>query len=153
MHSAIALPASLQQAIQSGDTSKALDATVEYFSCAVGSVHWFNPTKNLLELAAQTNLPPQVAELVRAVPLGKGIAGAAAQRREPVSICNLQTDTSGTVQPSAKTTGMEGALAVPILKGDQLLGVIGIGKSQAYEWSTAEMALLTQIGRAVGDCR
>ena len=42
------------------------------------------------------------------------MAGLAVQRKEPVSVCNLQTDASGAARPGAKATGMEGALVVPI---------------------------------------
>jgi len=145
-------PQVLQDAIETGDASKVLDAAVTHFGCVAGSVHWLN-ADNLLELAASKNLPPPIVEAVRLVPIGKGIAGAAAERMEPVSICNLQTDTSGTARPSAKTTGMEGSLAVPITKDGKLQGVIGIAKIQAYEWSPEEMSLLTATGNALAEKR
>ena len=77
--------------------------------------------------------------------MGKGIAGLAAERREPITICNLQTDTSGQARPGAKATGMEGSLAVPMLAGSELRGVLGIAKAEAYDWSETETALLTEI--------
>ena len=48
----------------------------------------------------------------------------AERNREPVSLCNLQTDTSGQARPAAKMTGMEGSLAVPMLVAGELRGVI-----------------------------
>lgn len=145
-------PQAIQDAIDTGDSAKVLDAAVSHFGCVAGSVHWLN-ADNVLELAASKNLPPPVVEMVRLVPIGKGIAGAAAERMEPVSICNLQTDTSGTARPSAKTTGMEGTLAVPMSKDGKLQGVIGIGKVQAYEWPQEEIALLMAVGNALAEKR
>ena len=69
----------------------------------------------------------------------------AAERREPVTICNLQTDTSGQARPGAKATGMEGSLAVPMLAGGELRGVLGIAKADAYDWPEPETALVLAI--------
>jgi GAF domain-containing protein len=40
---------------------------------------------------------------------------------------------------------MEGSLAVPMLAGGELRGVLGIAKAEAYDWSESETALLTEI--------
>ena len=61
--------------------------------------------------------------------------------------------TTGTARPTAKTTGMEGTLAVPIARDGKLQGVIGIAKIQAYEWSNEEMALLMAAGNALAEKR
>jgi signal transduction protein with GAF and PtsI domain len=98
-----------------------------------------------LSLAAHANIPPPVVQIVQTVPIGKGIAGLAAERREPVSLCNLQTDTSGQARPAAKTTGMEGSVAVPMLDGETLRGVLGIAKAQAHDWTDAEKTELLAI--------
>ena len=76
------------------------------------------------------------------------MAGLAAQRREPITICNLQTDTSGDVRPGAKKTGMEGAIAVPIFdaKG-KVVGVLGIANRTERTFSDAEQQLLMQCGK------
>ena len=46
--------------------------------------------------------------------LKKRIARAQdAERAEPVTACNLQTDTSGDVRPGARATGLQGSICVP----------------------------------------
>jgi signal transduction protein with GAF and PtsI domain len=137
------IPSSIEAAAAAGDLSAALVATAAHFGCQAGTVHLLRD--GVLKLAAHHNIPPPVVQIVSTVPIGKGIAGLAAERREPITICNLQTDTSGQARPGAKATGMEGSLAVPMLAGGELRGVLGIAKAEAYDWSESETALLTEI--------
>jgi signal transduction protein with GAF and PtsI domain len=96
------------------------------------------------------NIPAPLLPVIDTVPIGKGIAGLAAERCAPVSLCNLQTDTSGQARPDAKTTGMEGTLAVPMLVDGELCGVLGIAKAEAHDWSDAEKAELMEIASRLG---
>jgi L-methionine (R)-S-oxide reductase len=142
------LPSSILAAIGQGPEA-ALNATMQYFGCQAGTVHWLE-ADGLLHLAAQSNLPPPIVAIIQTVPLGKGIAGLAAERREPVCLCNLQTDTSGQARPAAKTTGMEGSIAVPMLTDGGLRGVLGIAKAEAHDWSDTEKSTLLQIAATLG---
>ncbi|MBL9075955.1 MAG: GAF domain-containing protein [Planctomycetes bacterium] len=122
-----------------------LDAVLRHFDCVVGTVHLLDRKDGLLHLAAQRGLPPPVLDKVAVIPIGKGMAGIAAERRAPVQVCNLQSDASGVVRPGAKLTQMEGSLAVPMLEGAALRGVLGIAKPVAYEFSAAETELLLAV--------
>lgn len=135
-------PADLESALKSAPFEQALQQILTYFGCQAGT--WHVLKEGALHLAASCHIPPPVVALVQTVPIGKGIAGLAAERLEPVSLCNLQTDTSGQARPAAKGTGMEGSLAVPALDGaGQLFGVLGIAKAQAHDWTDAEKAAVT----------
>jgi L-methionine (R)-S-oxide reductase len=123
-----------------------LERVTRHFDCPVGTVHVLDGKDGMLHLAAQRGLPPPVLDRVAVIPIGKGMAGIAAERREPVQVCNLQTDTSGVVRPGAKMTRMEGSLAAPMLDGTQLRGVLGIAKPVAYDFSEAETRLLMDVG-------
>ena len=137
------LSSGLESALASGNIPDFLKATLTHFQCDAGTVHLMKNGE--LSLAAHVNIPPPVVQIVQTVPIGKGIAGLAAQRREPVSLCNLQTDTSGQARPAAKTTGMEGSVAIPMLHEGTLRGVLGIAKAQAHDWTDAEKAELLGI--------
>ncbi len=139
----------LDSALASGDPTAVLQETLSLFGCQAGTVHFLG-TDGLLHLATSHNIPPHITQIVATVPIGKGIAGLAAERREPISLCNLQTDTSGQARPAAKTTGMEGSLAVPMLVGGELRGVLGVAKASAYDWSDDEKARLTAIAAQLG---
>lgn len=79
--------------------------------------------------------------------MGKGIAGAAAERQQPVELCNLQTDTSGVAKPGAKITQVQGSLAVPMMDGTRLCGTLGIGMLLPHDFSEDEKQRLMIIGR------
>ena len=119
-----------------------------YFDCPVGTVHLL-AADGMLHLHAQQGLPPPVLDKVQVIPIGKGMAGIAAERRQPVQVCNLQTDDSGVARPGAKLTQMEGSLASPMLHGDELRGVLGIAKPHAYDFSSDETNVLLEVGARI----
>jgi L-methionine (R)-S-oxide reductase len=150
MANTVTVPPEIVDALQTSSIDDALAATLRHFHCQVGTVHVLRD--GVLRLIAHSGLPPQIAQIVETVPIGKGIAGLAAERREPVNICNLQTDTSGQARPAAKTTGMEGSLAVPMLTtGGELRGVLGIAVASARDWTAEETQAVLAVGSAFGE--
>ncbi len=145
------LPAAVEAALAAQSVQAVLDATIAHFGCAAGTVHFLRD--GLLQLVASKNIPPPVLPIIATVPIGKGIAGLAAQQREPVTLCNLQTDDSGKARPGAKATGMEGSVAVPMMTTLDLRGVLGIAKVEAYDWPAEETALLMAIASRLGELR
>lgn len=126
-----------------------IDLLLRHFDCTVGTVHVLDGKDGLLHLAAQRGLPPVLLDKVASIPIGKGMAGIAAERRQPVQVCNLQTDTSGVARPNAKLTRMEGSVAVPMLDGEALAGVLGVAKPVAYDFTLAETQLMLEVGARI----
>ena len=129
---------------------KALREVLQQFRSETGTIHKLDAATQLLHLVTQVGLPPQMLDLVKTIPVGKGIAGQVAAENRPVTICNLQTDSSGVAKPGAKQTGVGGALCVPIRRGGKLLGTFGIGTLREYEYSAAEIKSLQDIADLVG---
>jgi len=129
--------------------SQVLGDTLDAFDCPTGTLHKLDTTTNLLKLVSQRGLPEKLLPIVSDIPVGKGMAGICAERREPVQTCNLQTDNTGVIRPGAKETKMEGAITVPILHQGVLLGTLGIAKPIAYDFSDDETAALTAISNAI----
>ena len=77
------------------------------------------------------------------------MAGIAAERKEVVEMCNLQTDTSGVARPAAKETKVEGAIALPMLLNGELFGVFGIAKSVSYDFNKEEIDSLLRLGEEI----
>jgi putative methionine-R-sulfoxide reductase with GAF domain len=98
---------------------------------------------------AFVGIPDFLVPKLSVIPVGKGMAGIAAERRVPVEMCNLQTDSSGVSKPAAKETKVEGSIAVPLLLNDTLYGVIGIGKQVPYDFTENETKELMAIGEAI----
>ncbi|HUE36045.1 MAG TPA: GAF domain-containing protein [Candidatus Acidoferrum sp.] len=128
-----------------------LRETLRHFRSESGTIHLLDADKQLLHLAAQIGLPPQLMDVVKTIPVGKGIAGQVAAQNKPVSICNLQTDSSGVAKSGAKQTGLGGSICAPIRTGDKLTGTFGIGTVRPYEYTADETRELEEIGRHIGE--
>ena len=129
---------------------KILRETLAKFNSETGTIHRLHEPTQLLRLIAQVGLPPQLLDMVTIIPVGKGIAGQVVAQNKPVSICNLQTDSSGVAKPSAKQTGVGGALCVPIRHNEKIVGTLGIGTVRQYEYTPEETRALEDIGRLIG---
>ena len=139
----------IQPALAIGNLQDVLRLAMEHFRADTGTIHLLESDGVLHLKAASAGIPEPVLQAVQLVPIGKGMAGLAVQRKKPVSVCNLQTDTSGNARPGAKATGMEGALVVPILSGDQAVGALGIANRTPRTFTQEETALLVDVGRAI----
>lgn len=138
-----------------GTSQSALEETLrrvlDLLNSETGTIHRLDGEKQLLHLTAQVGLPPFMLDIVKTIPVGKGIAGETVVRNGPVTMCNLQTDTSGVAKPAARQTGVGGALCVPIRQGGAIVGTIGVGTKREYEYTAEEAQLLVEIGRMIGD--
>jgi L-methionine (R)-S-oxide reductase len=127
-----------------------LGAIIRHFGADMGMIHRLNPVERHLELVATSDgVPPPVLAAARRIPLGKGIAGETALTGKPVSMCNLQTDTSGVARPGAKATGAQGTLCVPVFRDDRVVGTLGIGVRGERTFTEAETEELIAVGRAL----
>jgi GAF domain-containing protein len=122
-----------------------LREVLRHFQSETGTIHTLSDQEQLLYLVAQIGLPPQMLGIVQTIPVGKGIAGQVAAENRPVTICNLQTDTSGVARPAAKQTAVGGALCVPMRRGDKLVGTFGIGTVREYDYTAKEINQLQDI--------
>ena len=131
------------------DWSQLLSDTITAFDCTTGTIHTLDQETQLLMLRAQQGIPDFLLPRMSQIPIGKGMAGIAAERREAVEMCNLQTDESGVARPSAKETKVEGSLAAPMLLNGELYGVLGVAKSVPYDFTENEIRDLMKIGEEV----
>lgn len=150
--SSVSLITGVKERLETGgrdSVPEALDLILSHFDCITGTVHLLGDGC-ILELIAQRGIPESILEQVSKIPVGKGMAGIAAERRKPVQVCNLQTDESGDVRPGAKDTRMEGSVAAPMFdEAGALMGTLGVAKPVAYDFSDDEMNLLETLGRTI----
>jgi L-methionine (R)-S-oxide reductase len=129
-----------------------LAAVVRHFGADMGMIHRLDPADRHLELVATSDgVPEAVLAAARRIPLGKGIAGETALTGKPVSMCNLQTDTSGVARPGAKATGAQGTLCVPVFRGAEVVGTLGIGVRGERTFTDEETEELLAAGRVLAD--
>jgi hypothetical protein len=107
-----------------------------------GTVHRVG-TADTLELCAAVGIPPPVVALVERVPRGKGMAGLAYERNEPISTCNIQTDNTGQVRPGAKMVGAQAGVALPVRdSGGSVRAVVGIAYREERTLLESELTAL-----------
>jgi GAF domain-containing protein len=123
--------------------------TLAQFHSETGTIHRLEEPAQLLHLVAHVGLPPHLIDVVQTIPVGKGIAGETVAKNRPVTICNLQTDTTGVARPAAKQTGVGGAICVPIRSGGKIVGTFGIGTVREHEYSAAEINALQDLANSV----
>jgi putative methionine-R-sulfoxide reductase with GAF domain len=123
-----------------------LQEVLAEFSCQTGTIHRSTAEGTHLTLVAQIGVPEVLLDKISLIPFGKGIAGAAAERRAPVELCNLQQDLGGVARPDARQTNVSGSLAVPIFStdGEKVLGVLGIGMMAPHDFTCEEQQALAE---------
>ncbi|MBI4586142.1 MAG: GAF domain-containing protein [Planctomycetes bacterium] len=127
----------------------ALDAVAGAFGALTATLHAIGPEPRFLYLVAQRGLPEKLLASTKKIAFGKGMAGLCAARREPVTVCNLQTDASGVARPAARETGVAGSIVIPIFgdRGEPVLGTLGIGKPGEHAFSAEEKKALEACAR------
>lgn len=125
-----------------------LEGFLARHGAVAGTVHLRNGDE--LELVAAVNIPPTVIEATRRIPRGRGMAGLAFERREPVTTCNLQTDRTGDVRPGARAVAAQAAVALPVQDADgQVRATLGVAFAGERELSQAEIAALAQAAQSL----
>lgn len=125
-----------------------LESLLDRLGGVAGTVH--EQRGDDLYLTAAQNIPPPVVAIVAHVAHGKGMAGAAQVKKQPVQTCNLQTDESGTIKPGAKAVNAQAAVALPVLRDDgEVRAVIGIAWNQEGELGPELEQSMMQLAAAL----
>jgi len=127
-----------------------LSAILQHFAADSGTIHLLHADGLLHLTAASRGIPQFVLDTVRTVPVGKGMAGLAVERNQPVGACNIQTDTSGDVRPGARATGLQGSIVVPIVRDGRPVGALGVANQRERTFTDEETSLLLRIGSTLG---
>lgn len=131
------------------DLAGALGRILQALDAETGTIHALETDGHLHLRQHAGSIPDRLLPVIRRIPVGKGMAGLAAERGEPVQVCNLQTDASGDVRPGARVTGMQGSICVPMRKGGALVGVLGVAVDREREFTPEETAWLEHAGESL----
>ncbi len=133
------------------DWSAILRAILADFGCQTGTLHRSTPDGRTLVLVCQIGIPANLIDRISSIPYGKGIAGAAAEREQPVTLCNLQQDLEGVARPDARASGVGGSIAVPVFARGKVIGTLGIGMAAAHEFSAIERQKIEAAARKIAE--
>src|ERR1700677_5367522 len=98
----------------SNNAADALGRIVREFGADTGTLHLIGDDGLLHLQEVCGHFPPPVIEVIRIIPVGKGMAGLAVERGQPVDACNIQTATSADVAPGPDATRIEGGTVVSV---------------------------------------
>jgi len=146
------LAADVVAAYAAGGWNRALTRVLEQFAADSGTIHVLDADGTLRLVAASAGIPQAVIDTVRRVPVGKGMAGLAVERRQPVNACNLQTDTTGDVRPGAKATGLQGSIVVPLLRSGEPVGALGIANHRERVFTDQDIERLMGVAGGLAAC-
>jgi L-methionine (R)-S-oxide reductase len=127
-----------------------LQAWLEHFlrdqGGAAGTVHVLDgELDETLVLRASVNIPPKVQDVTRLIPKGKGMAGLAYVRHEPVFTCNLADDSNKDVRPGARAVDATAAVALPVDDAHgHVRAVVGIAYADERSFEEPVLASLMQ---------
>lgn len=108
-----------------------------------GTVHLSSPDGQELSLAAAVRIPEPVKQIVAKVPRGKGMAGLALEKDEPISTCNIKTDSTGQVRPGARAVDARAGVALPVHDASgKVRAVVGVAFTDEKALSDSELAAL-----------
>ena len=125
-----------------------LESVVAQLGAVAGTVHVQRGED--LYLTAAHNIPPHVVAIVAHVPHGKGMAGVAQVKKQPVQTCNLQTDETGNIKPGAKAVDAQAAIALPVFdEASTIRAVVGIAWTREGEIGPAEEEALMKLAAAL----
>jgi signal transduction histidine kinase len=102
--------------------------------------------RNELVARAAVGIEEEVEQGVR-IPLGKGFAGRVAAERHPVILDDV--DHADVLNPILREKGIKSMLGVPLLVGDDAIGVLHVGTLVHRRFTTDDVELLTLVAYRV----
>ena len=98
-------------------------------------------TEELVARAA-VGLEEEVERAVR-IPIGRGFAGRIAAERRPIVL--EQVDQANILNPILRETGIKSLLGVPLIVGDNVLGVLHVGTLEPRTFTDDDVELLELV--------
>jgi GAF domain-containing protein/DNA-binding response OmpR family regulator len=106
-----------------------------------------NQTEFPFELDGGRRVPPRPA-----VPLGQGLTSTVLETRRPLRIGTIaEAEAAGAVFPQIRDTAIsESWLGVPILAGDEAIGLFAFGQPHQYAFTETDERLVSTVASSMG---
>src|SRR5258708_33302686 len=126
-----------------------LEELVQGSGGIAGTVHVCE-SPEMLVLTAAVRIPDAVKQVVQRVPRGKGMAGLALERDQPISTCNIKTDSTGQVRPGARAVDARAGVALPVHDAQgHVRAVVGVAFTDEKTLSDDELAGLASAAASL----
>jgi hypothetical protein len=124
-----------------------LDRVRDILDADTAAVLLVNRRAGELEARAAHGIEAEVRQGVR-VPLGLGFAGRIAATRQPLAL--ERVDATTVTNPILWEKGVKVMLGVPLFGGDEVIGVLHVGRVAQRPFGARDAALLTVVADRVG---
>jgi putative nucleotidyltransferase with HDIG domain len=121
-----------------------MDIAIEITGATCGALLLRKDSKNYLEVAVARGKYPQEVKKIR-VPFGQGITGWVARNKETLNVPNVLLEPRYIETPET----IYSELAVPLLVGEKLIGVIAVDSSEINAFSKDDVASLNTLASMV----
>jgi diguanylate cyclase (GGDEF)-like protein len=138
---------------------KIIDEAFTLFGVDRAGLWTYDPAlERPLELAAQRGLPPVIGEAVSSLPNDARTAGMEALRMRRVRVLDRAMRlTTPALRNVYRAIGIGSICFVPLVYGDEVLGLLVLYHREAYPWTAGERALARafgdQMATAIGGAR
>ncbi|OIP28870.1 hypothetical protein AUK22_03705 [bacterium CG2_30_54_10] len=121
-----------------------MDIAIDITGATCGALLLKKGKKRYLEVATARGKYPQEVKKIR-VPIGKGVTGWVARNREPLIVPNVLLEPRYIETPETIYSEM----AVPLLVGEKVLGVIAVDSSEINAFSKEDCTTLSTLASMV----
>ncbi len=126
-----------------------LDVVMEVIGFAYGGIHLVEPNGKFAYVVATKSTPESILRHIEIEDFDRDYMRPLKETHEPYWI-NDSTLGSSDIPELVKRLGYHSILKIPILAGEQLIGVLTLSKKEPYAWPEEEVRWLSAVGRYLG---
>jgi signal transduction histidine kinase len=127
---------------------RSLERVLETLQCPAGAIHLLDKAGEVLHLAVQRGIPPDLVAQLGTLPADSGLMSWMLEHGEPVVVPDLTNDPR--VPQAVSLSSFHVYVGAPIRARGQALGVFNIFGAADQQFSVEDVALLTSIADHVG---
>ena len=122
------------------------ERAVKLLDASLGELLLYNKRSGEMEIVAR--YPPDKSQIGFKMKMGEGAMGRVAVTRRPLILNDYKAFVNAL--PEGITTGVEATLDVPLLKGGELIGVLGVARHEKnHKFTLDDQSLLTVFASQV----
>jgi len=126
---------------------RSLARVLETLPCRAGAIHLLDQGGEVLRLAVQQGIPPDLVAQLDPLSVNSGLVGCTLEQGEPMVVPNLATDPRA---PQLGTGSFQVYIGAPMRARGRALGVLSIFGAADQQFSAEDVALLASVADHVG---
>jgi signal transduction histidine kinase len=129
--------------------SQALDTVLKVMDLSSGGMRLLDRERDCFRLVVHRGLTPHMVQELETIPKNVGFQGEVALTLRPVFTSDLNADPR-TQSIKAVEEGYRSLVCVPLLAGQELVGIMELSTKEVRVWEDDELRWFATIGRQIG---